>query len=98
MIDRCGEQFALQHLSKAKMIYLDYNLTNIDKNHYSSTLLVRIKNIDEIPFLDPRKEVRIISREDSKPPLACMNIQEVVKEIDFGRIVVDVRGITAARR
>jgi hypothetical protein len=27
-----------------------------------------------------------------------VNIQGVVKEIDFGRIVVDVRGITAARR
>jgi hypothetical protein len=90
----------LQKLAEAKMIYLGYNLMAADKNNSSSTLLTfeSRKGIDEIPFLDPRKEIRIIGREENKPLLACVNIQGVVKEIDLGRIVVDTREITEAKR
>jgi hypothetical protein len=98
LIDKCGEQVALQMLAKAKMIYIGYELVPIDNDNPTLLAFESKRSIDEIPFLDPRKEVRIIGREDSKPLLACVNVQGVVKQIDFGWIMVDTREATAARR
>jgi hypothetical protein len=98
IIDRLGENAALQELEKTGVIHTGYQLESINNN---SVILVKTNNNDNLTLLEPRKIVRIIGEEQGDaaiPLLASVNEKGFVREVDDRKIVVDLDGKTAAER
>jgi hypothetical protein len=98
MINNFGEKVALEELENTSIIYDDYRLDSIDKN---SVILTRNNCVDcntAITFLEPRKVVRIIGREENIPLLASVSEKGFVKEVDDSKLVIDLDGSIAAER
>ena len=98
MINEFGEKTALEELEHTNIIYGEYKLDSIEGN---SVILTRSSNYDTaaITFLEPRKVVRIIGREeDSIPLLASVSEKGFVKEVNDSKLVIDLEGGVAAER
>lgn len=98
IVDRLGENVALQELEKTGVIHTGYQLQSINDN---SVTLVKNDNDDSITLLEPRKIVRIIGKEERIGPiplLASINEKGFVKEVDDRKLVIDLDGRTAAQR
>jgi len=106
IIDQIGEECALDLLEQAGIIATKYRLKSYtDKLNADGNILVRLKSDEEnyTTFFEPRKVLRIISREENKviPILACVSERCNVREIiDGGKeIVVEIYGgIMGVRR
>jgi hypothetical protein len=100
MINNFGEKTALEELGNSSIIYGNYKLDSVEGN---SVILTRnISNHDTasaITFLEPRKVVRIIGREEQDIPLlASVSEKGFVKEVDDSKLVIDLEGSIAAER
>lgn len=98
MIDKLGENAALQELEKTGVIHTGYKLQSICDN---SVTLAKNDNTDSITLLEPSKVVRIIGKEEqssSIPLLASINEKGFVKEVDNEKIKIDLDGKTASQR
>jgi hypothetical protein len=92
LIDKLGEEAALQELVRIGMVHCDYFFCSLDGT------VAKFKKNGGKTFLRPRKEVRIIGREDGKPFLACASIQGAVKEVRSAEMLIDLRDLTSAYR
>jgi hypothetical protein len=100
MINNFGEKTALEELGNTSIIYGNYKLDSIEGN---SVILTRNgSNCDTAPiaFLEPRKVVRIIGKEeeDSIPLLASVSEKGFVKEVNDSKLVIDLESKIAAKR
>ncbi len=100
MINCFGEKAALEDLKNTSVIHCDYRLDSVYKN---SVTLTRNSCTDcdyAITFLEPRKVVRIIGREEEEgvPFLASISEKGFVKEVDNSKLVIDLDGRIAAER
>jgi hypothetical protein len=99
MINNFGEKTALEELENTSIVYCSYKLDSIDKN---SVILTRNTPVDHdtatITFLEPRKVIRMIGREESIPLLASVSEKGFVKEVDNSKLVIDLDGSIAAER
>jgi hypothetical protein len=100
MINNFGEKTALEELGNSSIIYGNYKLDSVEGN---SVILTRnISNHDTasaITFLEPRKVVRIIGREEQDIPLlASVSEKGFVKEVYDSKLVIDLEGSIAAER
>jgi hypothetical protein len=98
IIDKLGEDNALQELEKTGVINSGYRIDSINAN--SLTLVKKYYNDDDmLTLLEPRKIVRIIGKEDNGIPLlACVNEKGFVREVDDTKLIVDLDGNTVAER
>jgi hypothetical protein len=106
MIDKMGEVPAIAALEKAGIVHTGYRLettttktdssssNNIEYNNETCISLVRD---DYRVFLQPRKQIRLIVKENGIPLLACTSASGGVKEIDGKRLIVDFRTKTMAK-
>jgi hypothetical protein len=82
-----------KHIGGAKIIHHNYKFKEILDN----TKIVLMK--DSIDFyLELRKIVRIISKEDNIPLLACISESGSISEVDCNKLVIDLRQEVAAER
>jgi hypothetical protein len=98
MINNFGEKTALEELENTSIIYGDYKLDSVEGN---SVILTRNTSVDRntaITFLEPRKVVRIIGREDDIPLLGSVSEKGFVKEVNDSKLVIDLDGKIAAER
>jgi hypothetical protein len=98
MINNVGEKAALEELENTSIIYGNYRLDSVEGN---SIILIRNTCVDcnnAITFLEPRKVVRIIGREDNIPLLASVSEKGFVKEVNDSKLVIDLDGKIAAER
>ena len=98
MINNFGEKTALEELENTCIIYGNYRLDSVEGN---SVILTRNASVDRnnaITFLEPRKVVRIIGREEDIPLLASVSEKGFVKEVDDSKLVIDLDGSIAAER
>jgi hypothetical protein len=96
MINSFGEKTALEELENTSIIYGNYKLDSVEGN---SVILTRSKyNASAVTFLEPRKVVRIIGREQDIPLLASVSEKGFVKEVDDSKLVIDLEGSIAAER
>jgi hypothetical protein len=98
MINNFGEKTALEELENTCIIYCDYRLHSVDRN---SVILTRdncVNHDTAITFLEPRKVVRIIGREESIPLLGSVSEKGFVKEVCDSKLVIDLDGSVAAER
>jgi hypothetical protein len=98
MINNFGEKTALEELENTCIIYGNYRLDSVEGN---SVILTRNNsNYDTaaITFLEPRKVVRIIGREDDIPLLGSVSEKGFVKEVNDSKLVIDLDGRIAAER
>lgn len=98
MINNFGEKNALEELENTSIIYGDYKLDSVEGN---SVILTRNASVDRntaITFLEPRKVVRIIGREDDIPLLGSVSEKGFVKEVNDSKLVIDLDGRIAAER
>jgi hypothetical protein len=98
MITNFGEKTALEELENTGIIYCGYKVDSIDRN---SVILTRNSCADydaAITFLEPRKVVRIIGREESIPFLGSVSEKGFVKEVSDSKLVIDLDGSIAAER
>lgn len=95
IIDRLGEDAALQELEKNGVIHTQYRMHSVVAN--SVTL---VKNHDcGITLLEPRKIVRMIGKEKGTIPLlASVNEKGFVREVDDAKLVIDLDGKIIAER
>jgi hypothetical protein len=102
MINNLGEGPAFEELRKAGIIHCNYRLDSINNN--SITLVKPISENDDndddiaVTFLEPRKVVRIIGKEERIPVLGCVNEKGFVKEVEGSKIRIDLDGSVAAER
>jgi hypothetical protein len=95
IIDRLGEDAALQELEKNGAIHTGYRVQSVNA---SSVTLVK-SHTDGITLLEPRKIVRMIGKEEGNIPLlACVNEQGFVREVSDAKLVVDLNGKVVAER
>ena len=95
IIDKLGEDAALQELEKNGAIHTGYSVQSVDA---SSVTLVKSHN-DGITLLEPRKIVRMIGKEDGNIPLlARVNEKGFVREVDDTKLVVDLYSKVIAER
>jgi hypothetical protein len=99
MINNFGEKIALEELENSSIIYGIYKLDSVEGN---SVILTRNNSIHDtvsaITFLEPRKVVRIIGREEQDIPLlASISEKGFVKEVDESKLVIDLGSIAAER-
>jgi len=99
MINNFGEKIALEELENTSIIYGNYKLDSVEGN---SVILTRNNSNHDtasaITFLEPRKVVRIIGREEQDIPLlASISEKGFVKEVDTSKLVIDLGSITAER-
>ena len=100
MINNFGEKTALEELGNTNIIYGNYRLDSVEGN---SVILTRNNSNHDtafaITFLEPRKVVRIIGREEQDIPLlASVSEKGFVKEVDDSKLVIDLEGRIAAER
>ena len=97
MINNFGEKTALGELENTSIIYGNYKLDSVEGN---SIILTRNDNNYDtaaITFLEPRKVVRIIGKEEQDIPLlASVSEKGFVKEVDDSKLVIDLEGSIAA--
>jgi hypothetical protein len=95
IIDRLGEDAALQELEKTGVIHTGYHVHSINAN---SVTLVKSNN-GLLTLLEPRKIVKMISKEEGGIPLlATVNEKGFVREVDDTKLVVDLDGNIRAER
>jgi hypothetical protein len=95
MINNFGEKTALEELGNTSIIYGNYKLDSVQGN---SVILTR-NNTNYYTFLEPRKVVRIIGKEEQDIPLlASVSEKGFVKEVDDSKLVIDLEGSIAAER
>ena len=99
MINNFGEKIALEELENSSIIYGNYKLDSVEGN---SVILTRNNSNHDtasaITFLEPRKVVRIIGREEQDIPLlASISEKGFVKEVDESKLVIDLGSIAAER-
>jgi hypothetical protein len=99
MINNFGEENALEELENTSIIYGNYKLNSTEGN---SVILSRngsvSGNTSAITFLEPRKVVRVIGKEEVIPLLASVSEKGFVKEIDDSKLVIDLESSIAAER
>jgi hypothetical protein len=102
LIDRLGEDLALQELEKTGIVHRGYQFISYANSSFNNSLeckkLVTLRKNDFRIFLEPRKVIRIIGKENGIPLLSCVNIQGVIKEVNGPELVVDLHDMTSARR
>ena len=92
LIDKLGEEAALQELVRIGMVHCNYSFSSLDGT------IAKFERNEGRTFLRPRKDVRIIGREGGKPLLGCVSIQGAVKEVSSNELLIDLRDLTSARR
>jgi hypothetical protein len=93
LTDKIGEYPALQELVRIGVVHCDYRFSSINGT------IVTLKRNDTKTFLQPRKEIRIIGKENGGIPLlACINVQGAVRKVNGTELEVDLREITSTRR
>lgn len=92
LTDKLGEEAILLQLVRIGIVHCNYVFHKVN-----GTIAV-FKRTDGKTFLRPRKEVRIIGKENGKPLLACVSVQGAVKEIKGDELLVDLRDLTSATR
>jgi hypothetical protein len=104
MIDKIGEEAALQQLEKAGIIHRGYRLSSNSSDNNTTTILLT-RDYDSLlfrTFIEPRQIIRIISKEDGIPLLACISERGVVNEVNRGQnhieLVVDVYHKASVKR
>ncbi|HKG86686.1 MAG TPA: hypothetical protein VKA95_00055 [Nitrososphaeraceae archaeon] len=74
------------------MVHCDYFFSSVDNT------IATFEKKEGKAFLQPRKEVRIIGKENGIPLLACTNVQGAVKEVRGNKLLIDLRDLTSAAR
>ncbi|MEP6576558.1 MAG: hypothetical protein ABJB85_09040 [Nitrososphaerota archaeon] len=99
IIDQLGEEPSLNLLEEAGIIATKYRLDSfIENSNGDGSTLVKLKAEDDnfISFFEPRKIIRIISREENRaiPILACVSEKCSVREVIDGgsKLVIEVYG------
>jgi len=92
VIDRKGEEEALKELEKFGIIQSGYKLKSVGGK------LLTLEREQGSTFLEKRKPLRIIGKENSIPLLACVNVAGSIKESRDNELVIDLYGATAAAR
>ena len=98
IVNEIGEESTLNLLEKSGIIATKYRFESLVRNpNGEGNLLVRLKADDDfISFFEPRKIIRIISREKNNniPILACVSEKCSVREVIDGgsKLVVEVYG------
>jgi hypothetical protein len=100
MINNFGEKAALEELENTSIIYGDYRLDFIDGNSIVLAKSSSSYNTVAVTFLEPRKVVRIIGRENegSIPLLASVSEKGFVKEVDDSKLIIDLESSIASER
>jgi hypothetical protein len=108
MIDKIGEEATLQQLEKAGIIHSGYYFFGSANDNTATTAVSLTRDYDNtglLPirtFIEPRQIIRIISKEEGIPLLACISERGVVREINrehtHTEIIVDLYHKTAVRR
>ncbi len=96
MIDKLGEQKAISELEKCGIVHTGYRL-NLEDTNLSETC-IRLVRDDFRAYLQPRKQIRLIAKEEGIPLLACISVSGGVKEISGKDLVVDFRTKTVTER
>lgn len=92
LVDKLGENAALQKLVRIGMVHCDYFFSSVDNT------IATFRKKEGKTFLQLRKEVRIIGKENSIPLLACTNVQRAVKEVRATELLIDLRDLTSVAR
>jgi hypothetical protein len=100
MINNLGEKTALEELENTSIIYGNYKLDAIERNSVILTRNGSNNDTAAITFLEARKVVRIIGREqeDGIPLLASVSEKGFVKEVDDSKLIIDLESSIAADR
>lgn len=98
LVNEIGEEASLNLLERAGIIATQYRLDSFIENSFGDgNLLVKLKADDDfICFFEPRKIIRIISREENTkiPILACLSEKCSVREVINGgsKLVIEIYG------
>ncbi len=96
MMDKMGEQTAISELEKSSIVHTGYRLDT--ENVYHNDTCIRLIRDDYNVYLQPRKQIRLIVKEEGIPLLACTSISGSVKEINGLVLIVDFRTNTLTER
>jgi hypothetical protein len=105
MIQKYGEEEALKLLEQAKIIHRNYIFKEAvtendgranDTSSSSNSLIYLAKkdSNDKEFYLEPRKVIRIIRKEDNIPLLACLSESGSIHNVGPNNLVVDFRKYT----
>jgi hypothetical protein len=92
MIERLGEQAALEELERVGIVQSGYTLDSVD-----GRILV-LTRPQGGTFLESRKPLRVIGKEVGIPLLACVNVAGGLKDATDDHITIELFGSIAARR
>jgi hypothetical protein len=96
MMDKLGEQTAISELEKSGIVHTGYEL-DVENSYHNETCIRLIRN-DFNVYLQPRKQVRLIVKEEGIPLLACVSVSGGIKEINGKVLIIDFRTNTLAAR
>jgi hypothetical protein len=96
MIQQFGEEEALNLLEHAKIIHRNYRFDKIQVsvNHDSLVYLTKKDSTDKEFYLETRKVVRIIRKENNIPLLACVSKSGSIYNVKPDILIVDFRKYT----
>lgn len=104
LIDKIGEEDTLQQLEKAGIVHCGYRFfRSVNDTTTTTTVLLR-RDYDGLlrTFIEPSQIIRIISKEEGIPLLACISERGVVREVNRGQnhtqILVDLYHKTSVKR
>lgn len=92
LFEACGEREAVSELEKYGIIHTNYKFVSAN----GTMALFRREN-DET-FLEPKKILRIIGKEENIPLLSCISEQATVMQIDYCDLILNFRSIVAVER
>lgn len=92
MIDRVGEKAALEELERVGIIQSGYKLESVE-----GKLLV-LSRPEGSTFLEGRRPLRVIGKEEGIPLLACVNVAGSLREAEETRITIELFGSVSAAR
>lgn len=97
MIQQYGEEEALNLLEHTKIIHRNYRFEKIEEvgvNHDSLAYLTKKDSTDKEFYLEARKIVRIIRKENNIPLLACVSKSGSIYNVKPDILIVDFRKYT----
>ncbi|MFZ0224782.1 MAG: hypothetical protein WAM42_24125, partial [Candidatus Nitrosopolaris sp.] len=94
MIQQFGEEDALNLLEHAKIIHRNYRFDKIEVNHDSLVYLTKKDRTDKEFYVETRKIVRIIRKENNIPLLACVSKSGSIYNVKPDILIVDFRKYT----
>lgn len=92
MIEAYGERTAIDELKKYGIIHTGYKFVSADDT------IVLFRKDDDETFLEPKKILRIIGKEENIPLLSCVSEQATVIRVEYCDLILNFRSKATVER